>query len=51
MESQIKRINRHKREAVVEMTVMGAAREVRLMLEVVEKTNVKTLYVGFRGGQ
>jgi transcriptional antiterminator NusG len=37
MESRIKRINRHKREAVVEMEVMGAVREVRLMLEIVEK--------------
>jgi transcriptional antiterminator NusG len=34
MESRIKRINRHKREAVVEMEVMGAVREVRVMLEV-----------------
>ena len=37
MESRIKRINRHKREAVVEMDVMGAVREVKLMLEVVAK--------------
>jgi transcriptional antiterminator NusG len=37
MESRIKRINRRKREAVVEMHIMGAAREVSLMLEVVEK--------------
>jgi transcriptional antiterminator NusG len=43
MESQIKRINRHKREAVVEMTVMGAAREVRLMLEVVERVGVDVI--------
>jgi transcriptional antiterminator NusG len=34
MESRIKRINRHKREAVVEMEVMGAVRVVRVMLEV-----------------
>jgi transcriptional antiterminator NusG len=38
-ESQIKKINRHKREAVVEMKIMGAVREVSLMLEVVEKTS------------
>jgi len=38
MESRIKKINRHKREAVVEMEVMGSVREVRVMLEVVEKT-------------
>jgi len=37
MESQIKRINRHKREAVVEMEMMGRVGEVRLMLEVVER--------------
>jgi transcriptional antiterminator NusG len=37
MESRIKRINRHKREALVEMEMMGAVREVRVMLEVVEK--------------
>jgi transcriptional antiterminator NusG len=37
MESRIKRINRHKREAVVEMEVMGAVREVKVMLEVVAK--------------
>ena len=38
MESRIKRINRHKREAVLEMEMMGAMREVKLMLEVIEKT-------------
>ena len=37
MESRIKRINRHKREAIVEMEIMGAMSDVRLMLEVVEK--------------
>jgi transcriptional antiterminator NusG len=37
MESRIKRINRHKREAIVEMEVMGAVREVRIMLEVVAR--------------
>jgi transcriptional antiterminator NusG len=36
-ESQIKKINRHKREAVVELEMMGALREVRLMLEVIKK--------------
>jgi len=35
LEGQIKRINRHKREAVVEMNMMGAKREVTLMLEIV----------------
>jgi transcriptional antiterminator NusG len=35
LEGQIKRINRHKREAVVEMEMMGAKRDVVLMLEVV----------------
>jgi transcriptional antiterminator NusG len=39
MESRIKRINRRKREAVVEMHIMGARREVSLMLEVVEKAS------------
>lgn len=37
MESRIKRVDRHKREAVVEMEVMGASREVRIMLEVTAK--------------
>jgi transcriptional antiterminator NusG len=39
MESRIKKIDRHKREAVVVMEMMGAVREVRVMLEVIEKTN------------
>jgi transcriptional antiterminator NusG len=38
MESRIKRINRHKREAIVEMRIMGAVREVSLMLEIIEKS-------------
>jgi transcriptional antiterminator NusG len=37
LESRIKRINRHKREAIVEMEVMGATREIRIMLEVAVK--------------
>jgi len=37
LESSIKKINRHKREAIVEMEMMGAVREVTLMLEIVEK--------------
>lgn len=37
MESCIRKINRHKREAIVEIDIMGAKREVRLMLEIVEK--------------
>jgi transcriptional antiterminator NusG len=37
MECKIKKINRHKREALVELEMMGAVREVKLMLEVVEK--------------
>jgi transcriptional antiterminator NusG len=37
MESRIKKINRHNREAVVEMRIMGAVREVSLMLEIMEK--------------
>ena len=37
MESRIKKINRHKREAVIELDIMGAKREVCLMLEIVEK--------------
>jgi len=41
MESRIKKINRHKREAIVEMGMMGAVREVRVMLEVVEKCGGK----------
>jgi transcriptional antiterminator NusG len=37
LESLIKKINRHKREAIVEMEMMGDVRRVKLMLEVVEK--------------
>ena len=37
MESQIKKINRHRREVIVEVEMMGALRQVTLMLEVVEK--------------
>ena len=37
MEGKIKRINRHRREAIVEMRIMGTVREVSLMLEIVEK--------------
>jgi transcriptional antiterminator NusG len=36
-ESRIKKINRHKREAVVELQIMGAKREVSLMLEILVK--------------
>jgi transcriptional antiterminator NusG len=39
LEGQIKKINRRKREATVEMTMMGAKREVVLMLEVVSVVN------------
>ena len=38
MEGRIKRINRHKREAVLEMSMMGSIREITVMLEIVEKT-------------
>ena len=37
LEGQIKKIDRHKRIAIVAMRMMGAVREVPLMLEVVEK--------------
>jgi transcriptional antiterminator NusG len=37
LEGQIKKINRHKREAIVEMEIVGARREVTLMLEIIEK--------------
>jgi transcriptional antiterminator NusG len=37
MESRIKRINRRKCTAVVEIPMMGAPREITLMLEIVEK--------------
>ncbi|MCL2689652.1 MAG: antiterminator LoaP [Chitinispirillia bacterium] len=36
-EGCIKKINRHKREAVIELDIMGAVREIRLMLEIIEK--------------
>ena len=35
LEGRIRKINRHKREAIVEMEMMGARREVVVMLEVV----------------
>ena len=38
LEGKIKKINRHKREAVVEMEMMGDKREVVVMLEVGEKS-------------
>jgi len=38
MEGRIKKINRHKREAVIEMSMMGSIREITVMLEIVEKT-------------
>ena len=37
MESKIKKINRHKREAIVEVEMMGHIKEVKLYLEVIEK--------------
>ena len=37
MESLIKKINRHKREAIIELEMMGAPREVKVMLEIIEK--------------
>ncbi|GHT46545.1 hypothetical protein FACS189454_07860 [Planctomycetales bacterium] len=35
LEGSIKRIDRHKRQAIVEMEMMGAKREVALMLEII----------------
>ncbi|GHT31223.1 hypothetical protein FACS1894214_2330 [Planctomycetales bacterium] len=35
LEGSIKKINRHKREAIIEMEMMGTKREVTLMLEIV----------------
>jgi len=40
MESRIRKINRHKREAVVEMEVMGSVRKVKLMLEIVKRVGI-----------
>jgi transcriptional antiterminator NusG len=37
MENRIKRLNRHNREAVVEVEMMGTLCELRLMLDVVKK--------------
>ena len=37
LESQIKRINRHKREAIIEIEMLGALRDITVMLEVVMK--------------
>jgi transcriptional antiterminator NusG len=36
-ESMIKKINRHRREAVVELEFMGGVREVKIGLEIVER--------------
>jgi transcriptional antiterminator NusG len=36
-EGSIKKINLHKRQALVELELMGAAREIRLMLEIIKK--------------
>jgi transcriptional antiterminator NusG len=36
-ESVIKSVNRHRRTAVIEVEIMGALREITLMLEIVEK--------------
>jgi len=38
LERRIKKINRHKREAVIEMPMMESTREITVMLEIVEKT-------------
>lgn len=38
MEGSIKKVNRRKCEAVLEMSMMGATREITVMLEIVEKT-------------
>jgi len=37
LEGRIKKIDRHKRQAIVEMEMLGARREVAVMLEIVEK--------------
>ena len=38
LEDQIKKINRHERRAIVETEMMGTKRNVKLMLEIVEKS-------------
>ena len=37
LESMIKRVDRHKRTAVIELPMMGSVREFTLMIEVIEK--------------
>ena len=37
LECKIKQIIRHKREAVIEVEIMGAIREVKVMLEIIHK--------------
>ena len=37
MEGQIKKIDRHKREAIVELELIGVVHRMKLMLEVIEK--------------
>ena len=38
MEGSIKKVNRRKSEAVIEMSMMGSTREITVMLEIIEKT-------------
>lgn len=37
MESIIKKVNRHKREALLEVNIMGDARQIKVALEIVKK--------------
>ena len=41
MEGSVRRLDLHKRQAFVELEVMGAVREIRLMLEIIKKTDQK----------
>jgi len=49
MESIVKKVNRHKREALIEIEIMGDARLVTVALEIVKKVQaigVKMLLFG-----
>lgn len=41
-ESQIKRIDRHKMIAIVEIELMGAKREMKLGLEIIKKISTQS---------
>lgn len=41
LESIVKKVNRHKRQALVEMKFMGSVQLVKVVLEIIEKVKVE----------